>query len=125
MAQRFLTLAASSLFLAVAFGAFGAHGLRGSLSETSLAVYQTAVQYQFWHSLGLALVAVLSRQWPEERMLRWAGWLLVAGILIFCGSLYALVLTGITRLGAITPIGGVAFLTAWACLAIFSWRQGK
>jgi uncharacterized membrane protein YgdD (TMEM256/DUF423 family) len=125
MPHRFLIFAAISLFLAVAFGAFGAHGLRGTISDASMAIYQTAVQYQFWHSLGLALVAVLASQYPAARSLRWAGWLLVAGILIFCGSLYVLVLAGLPWLGAITPIGGTAFLAAWASLALFARSYGK
>ncbi|NJD06061.1 MAG: DUF423 domain-containing protein [Methylococcaceae bacterium] len=125
MPHRFLTFAAISLFLAVAFGAFGAHGLRGTISDASMAVYQTAVQYQFWHSLGLALVAVLARQHPASRALVWAGRLMMAGILIFCGSLYVLVLANLPWLGAVTPIGGTAFLAAWASLALFARSYGK
>lgn len=118
-----LTTAAGLLFVAVAAGAFGAHALKVSLPPDLLGVYQTAVQYQFWHALGLLAVGMLLRQQPANRALALAGWLLVAGIVIFCGSLYALALTGSRGLGAITPLGGVAFLGGWAALAYAAWRN--
>lgn len=123
--NRSLALAASILFLAVAFGAFGAHGLKERLDPEKLAIYQTAVQYQFWHGLGLALVAVITRQYGECRLLTWSGRLMAAGVLIFSGSLYVLAMTGIRWLGAITPIGGICFLMGWLLLAIFGWRSSN
>ena len=110
------------LFAAVAFGAFGAHALKATLAPDTMAVYQTAVQYHFWHALGLLGIGALLAQRPNSRMLGVAGWLLVAGMLLFSGSLYALALTGVRGFGAVTPFGGVAFLGAWACLAWAAWR---
>jgi uncharacterized membrane protein YgdD (TMEM256/DUF423 family) len=117
-----LLLAALSLFTAVAFGAFGAHGLRQHLDAAMLAVYQTGVQYHFWHGLGLGLVALLLRGDPESRLLRWAAGLLFTGMLIFSGSLYLLAISGVKWLGAITPFGGTAFLAAWLLLAVYAYR---
>jgi uncharacterized membrane protein YgdD (TMEM256/DUF423 family) len=124
MAPRLaLTIAAGLLFLAVGAGAFGAHALKARLAPDAFAVYQTAVQYHFWHALGLLAIGILLRQQPGSRTLALAGWLLVAGIVLFSGSLYALALTGVRGLGAITPLGGVAFLGGWAALAYAAWRD--
>jgi uncharacterized membrane protein YgdD (TMEM256/DUF423 family) len=117
-----LLLASIFLFAAVAFGAFGAHALRARVAPDLMAVYQTAVQYHFWHALGLLAIGVLLTQRPDSGVLGVAGWLLVAGMLLFSGSLYALALTGVRGFGAVTPVGGVAFLGAWACLAWAAWR---
>jgi uncharacterized membrane protein YgdD (TMEM256/DUF423 family) len=102
-------------FLAVALGAFGAHGLREKLSamETS-ASYQTAVQYHMYHALALLAVGLL----PSGRAATVAGWSFLVGVLLFSGSLYALALSGVKALGMITPLGGVAFLVGWAALAV-------
>jgi len=118
MNARWCVFAASlALAAAVALGAFGAHAFRARLAPESLAVYQTAVQYHFWHALGLLGVGILMAQWPIAHGLVWAAWLLIAGLLLFCGSLYLLALTGERWLGAVTPIGGVAFVAAWLVLA--------
>jgi uncharacterized membrane protein YgdD (TMEM256/DUF423 family) len=119
----FLLLSSLSAFLAVAFGAFGAHGLRSRLDEHMLSVYQTSVQYHFWHALGLGLIAVLLKLYPDAALLRWAGWLMFAGILIFSGSLYLLSISSIAWLGAITPLGGTAFLIAWLLVTVFAFRM--
>ena len=100
----------------VAIGAFGAHGLRGRLSPDMLAVFETGVRYHMYHALGIILVAVVMGR-MSGWLIQTAGWCFVAGIVLFSGSLYALALSGVTVLGAITPIGGVAFLAGWACLA--------
>lgn len=101
----------------VGIGAFGAHGLRGRLSPEMLAVFETGVRYHMYHALAiLATAALMSR--VDGRAIVIAGWSFFAGILIFSGSLYALALTGVTTLGAITPIGGVAFLAGWVALAV-------
>jgi uncharacterized membrane protein YgdD (TMEM256/DUF423 family) len=117
MDRTFLLIAALGGFIAVALGAFGAHALRTRLGPDMLAVFETAVRYQMYHTLALLLVAALI-----PRMGGWlvvtAGWLFTAGIVLFSGSLYLLALTGVTTLGAITPIGGLAFLGGWALLAI-------
>ena len=116
--KYFLILGAVNAFLAVGLGAFGAHGLKARLSVDMLAVYQTAVQYHFYHALGLLLVGMLVSQWPEAGLIKTAGWVMFAGIVIFSGSLYLLSITGIRWLGAITPIGGLAFLVAWLLLVV-------
>jgi uncharacterized membrane protein YgdD (TMEM256/DUF423 family) len=116
-ARAALTLAALLMFVAVAAGAFGAHALRTRLSPDMTAVWQTAVQYHAWHALGLAVVGLLMIHVPERAGLALAGWLFVAGIVLFSGSLYAMALTGARALGAVTPIGGVAFLAGWLSLA--------
>lgn len=116
-ARAALTLAALLMFVAVAAGAFGAHALRTRLAPDMAAVWQTAVQYHAWHALGLAVVGLLTIHVPERAGLALAGWLFVAGIVLFSGSLYAMALTGARALGAVTPIGGVAFLAGWLSLA--------
>jgi len=103
--------------LGVAIGAFGAHGLRGRLSPKMLAVFETGVRYHMYHALAiLAAAALLPR--IDGRAVLIAGWSFMAGIVLFSGSLYALALSGVTTLGAITPIGGVAFLVGWISLAV-------
>jgi uncharacterized membrane protein YgdD (TMEM256/DUF423 family) len=116
MDKTFLLLGAVAAFLAVALGAFGAHGLRGRLSPEMLAVFQTGVQYHMSHALALILVSgIMGRM--SGWLIQTAGWCFVAGIVFFSGSLYLLAVTGITILGAVTPIGGLLFLAGWACLA--------
>jgi uncharacterized membrane protein YgdD (TMEM256/DUF423 family) len=110
-------LGAINAFLCVAFGAFGAHGLKQKLSVDMLAVYQTGVQYHFYHSLGLIVVGLVLLHFPKSRYILLSGWLMLAGIVLFSTSLYALSLTEIRALGAITPFGGIAFLSAWLLLA--------
>ncbi len=121
----FLFLAALSGFTGVAMGAFGAHGLKEVLTPEMLAVYKTAVDYQMWHALGLALIAIFRQQVPETDVLKWAGWLMFSGIVLFSGSLYLLSTLNMKWLGMITPIGGVFFLLAWALLAFFAFNPKK
>jgi uncharacterized membrane protein YgdD (TMEM256/DUF423 family) len=116
MDKNFLLLGAVAAFLAVALGAFGAHGLRGRLSPEMMAVFQTGVQYHMAHALALILVSVIMGR-MDGRLIHIAGWCFAAGIVFFSGSLYLLAITGVTILGAITPIGGLLFLAGWACLA--------
>ncbi len=118
MNKVFLILGALNAFLAVGLGAFGAHGLKARLSADMLAVFQTAVQYHFYHALGLLVVGLLVSQWPTVGLIKIAGWVMFAGIVVFSGSLYVLSITGIRWLGAITPIGGSAFLVAWLLLIV-------
>ena len=113
MAKTLLMLAAISGLLAVAIGAFGAHGLKGRITTDLMAVFQTGVQYHFYHTLALLLVGILMLQFPQVSLLKWSGLLFAAGMVIFSGSLYVMALTGIKWLGAITPIGGVAFIAGW------------
>ncbi|MDS4020905.1 MAG: DUF423 domain-containing protein [Candidatus Competibacter sp.] len=117
-AKIFLVLGSLGMLLAVAMGAFGAHALKKTLAPDLMAIYETAVHYHVYHALGLLAVGLLVPHLPEAALPRWAGVLMVAGLVLFSGSLYALSLSGVRWLGAITPIGGAAFLVAWLLLAI-------
>jgi uncharacterized membrane protein YgdD (TMEM256/DUF423 family) len=121
--QRFLLMSAAlSAMLAVALGAFAAHGLKSRLSETLLATFQTGVHYQFMHSLAVILVVILYRQ-QSQGLLLWSALLFFAGILLFSGSLYGLSLTQIKAFGPITPLGGLCFMAGWLSLFIAVWRS--
>jgi len=122
-AKLFLLLGSLSALLAVALGAFGAHGLKKIIAPDLLEIYQTGVQYHFYHALGLLALGLIAVHVPESALLRWAGWLMFAGIVIFSGSLYILAISGLRWLGAITPIGGTAFIAAWLLLLIALWRS--
>jgi uncharacterized membrane protein YgdD (TMEM256/DUF423 family) len=119
--RLFATLGAVSAFVAVGAGAFGAHALRARLAPDLLAVFETGARYQMYHALGLLAVAWMVTRWPGPWPAR-AGWLFVAGTLLFSGSLYALALSGVRWLGAVTPLGGLAFLAGWLCLALAASR---
>lgn len=121
MGTVFWLRAASLLMLLdVALGAFGAHALKGVLTEELKAVYETGIRYQAYHALALFAVAWLSSRFPSKAV-EAAGWCFAAGIFWFSGSLYALSLTGIRKFGALTPVGGVLFLIGWACLLFASY----
>ncbi len=122
MAKLFITLASLSGMLAVVLGAFGAHALRGKLDAHALGVYETAVQYHFYHSVALLAVGVIALSQPQTALLKSSGWLFALGILVFSGSLYLLSITGVRWLGAITPLGGLALIGGWACLAATGWK---
>jgi len=122
MTRLFATAGALSALLAVAAGAFGAHGLRARLTPDHLAVFETAARYQMYHALALLAVAWATTRWPGQ-LTQWSGWLFITGTVIFSGSLYALALTGIRWLGAITPLGGLAFMAGWLCLALAFQRS--
>lgn len=115
MQRRFFALGAASAFLGVAAGAFGAHALGEMVTADRLATWETAARYQLVHALALLATAWAVERWPG-RLARIAGWLFVAGTLLFSGSLYLLVLTDTGWLGAVTPLGGIAFLGGWSCL---------
>ena len=122
VARLFVALGSINAALAVIFGAFGAHALKTRISPEMLSVYHTAAQYHFYHALGLLLIGVLASQFQNDRALQISGFLMLAGIVLFCGSLYLLAVTGVTWLGAITPLGGVAFIAAWVVLAVAALR---
>jgi uncharacterized membrane protein YgdD (TMEM256/DUF423 family) len=122
MDRNFMLIGALGGFLGVAFGAFGAHALRSRLTPEMLAVFETAVRYQMYHALALLLTAAAIGRVGDARLLMMAGWFFTAGIVLFSGSLYALALTGVTILGAITPLGGLALLAGWASLMVFALR---
>ena len=124
--KRLLVVGGTFGFLAVALGAFGAHVLKERLAEYSMSVYQTGVQYHMAHALAIVLAAILAERLPESsggRQAKRAGWFFAAGIVLFSGSLYALALSGMKVLGAITPLGGVSFLIGWAMLAAVGLRK--
>jgi uncharacterized membrane protein YgdD (TMEM256/DUF423 family) len=112
-----LLIAALALLVAVAAGAFGAHTLAKQVGPERIAVWQTAVQYHAWHGLAIFGVGLLMRISPELRGLAAVAWCFFAGIIVFSGSLYLLAATGVTGLGVVTPVGGIAFLAGWATLA--------
>lgn len=124
MARTFFIIATCLAGMAVAAGAFSAHGLRGWLDADLLAVFEVGVRYQMYHALALLGVSFACAQWPGSLM-SVGGWLLVIGSLIFSGSLYLLSLTGIKGLGAITPVGGVLLLAGWLCLAVGALRPRR
>ena len=121
MDRLFFTLGSFSAFISVALGAFGAHALKTRLDAHLLAVFETGVRYQMAHAFALLAVAWASTRWPGT-LVNLSGWLFVAGTVLFSGSLYALSLSGVRWLGAITPLGGVAWLVAWLCLAWAAWK---
>lgn len=116
-AKLFLVAGCIAALLAVAFGAFGAHALKARIAPELMPVYRTGVEYHFYHALGLILVGLAAFHLPDSGYLRNAGWAMLAGIVLFSGSLYLLALTGLRWLGAITPFGGSAFIIAWALFA--------
>jgi uncharacterized membrane protein YgdD (TMEM256/DUF423 family) len=115
MERFFFISGAIAAFIAVALGAFGAHSLRTKLTPEMLNIFEVGVRYQMYHALGLIAVAWAITRWPEAN-LNAAGWAFIVGIIVFSGSLYLLTLTDTRWLGAITPIGGIAFLIGWAIL---------
>lgn len=124
MDRLFFILGTASGFLAVGAGAFGAHALQGRMSADLLSVFETGVRYQMYHALALLAVGLLlTRISPQAGWGVTAGWLFVAGTLLFSGSLYVLAFTGVRWLGAITPLGGLAFLAGWASLAVAAWQR--
>ena len=121
MLRGFLMLAAFFGFTGVALGAFAAHGLKNRLGAEYLAIFHTGVTYQLVHTLALLGVALLATQIPG-RLTAWAGASFAIGILLFSGSLYLLTMTGVSKLGIVTPFGGLAFLVGWFCLGLAAWR---
>ena len=122
-AKLFLSLGAISGALGVILGAFGAHGLHDKLSEKMMKTWQTAVEYQFYHTFALLVIGLLAHKFPSG-LLSASGWSFTVGILLFSGSLYALSLSGISKLGAITPIGGLFFIAGWILLSAAVLKAG-
>ncbi|HSG66059.1 MAG TPA: DUF423 domain-containing protein [Gammaproteobacteria bacterium] len=125
--RTFLTLAAAALLLATALGAYGAHALAATLPPARMSAYGTAVDYQFYHGLGLLAVALLTERYPQRRAFRVAGFLLVVGIVLFCGALYATSFGASAAVGLAAPVGGTMLMLAWLTLAIGAClaRQGS
>jgi uncharacterized membrane protein YgdD (TMEM256/DUF423 family) len=116
--NKYTKIGAFAAMLSVVFGAFGAHLLQDRLTSDELDIYQTGVQYHMFHAIGILLIALLIDRLPSQKLAIWAARLLVIGIVLFSGSLYILALSGVKLLGAITPIGGVAFIAGWICMAL-------
>ena len=126
MSRIFFALGSIFGGLAVGLGAFGAHGLANMLTPERLVTYETAVRYQMYHAIALLVVALALTQWPAAtKPLQTGGWLFVAGIILFSGSLYLLSVGAIRWLGAVTPLGGVAFVGGWLFLVLAAWRGFK
>ncbi|NTX64856.1 DUF423 domain-containing protein [Myxococcus sp. CA051A] len=121
MMRWWLVLGAVNAFLSVAAGAFGAHALKARLPPDLLVIFETGARYHMYHALGLLAVGLLSLLRPSS-LLNGAGWAMLVGIVLFSGSLYALALSGVRVLGAVTPLGGLGFLAGWALFAIAAWR---
>lgn len=122
VARLFITLGSINAALAVIFGAFGAHALKNRLSPEMLNVYQIGSHYHFYHALGMLIVGVVAMHLNNDGALRLSGYLMLTGVVLFSGSLYLLAVTGVTWLGAVTPIGGIAFIAAWVVLAFAALR---
>jgi uncharacterized membrane protein YgdD (TMEM256/DUF423 family) len=123
MRSHFLLFGALAAFTGVGLGAFGAHGLKAIITPELLDVYKTGVTYQLWHALGLLMIALIQQQAPASKLLQWAGWLMLGGIVLFSGSLYCLAILNVKGLGMITPFGGLAFLVAWLLIIIFAIKK--
>ncbi len=119
--KLFIILGALNGFIAVALGAFGAHGLEGKIPDKYLEIWQTAVQYQMFHAVGLLVLGLLAGK-IDSPLINWSGWLMLIGIILFSGSLFVLSVTQIKVLGAITPLGGVSFLVAWVLMIIAAYK---
>ncbi|MEB2491921.1 DUF423 domain-containing protein [Peribacillus frigoritolerans] len=119
--KLFIILGALNGFIAVALGAFGAHGLEGKIPDKYLETWQTAVQYQMFHAVGLLVLGLLAGK-IDSPLINWSGWLMLIGIILFSGSLFILSVTQIKVLGAITPLGGVSFLVAWVLMIIAAYK---
>lgn len=121
MERLFFIIGSLSACIGVAAGAFAAHGLKGKLNPDQLVIFEIGVRYQMYHAFALIAAAWALTKWPSQ-LINTGGWMFVIGTLIFSGSLYLLSLSGIKLLGAVTPIGGLAFLAGWVCLAWGSWK---
>ncbi len=121
--KTFIIIGAINAFLSVALGAFGAHALEGKISAKYIETWNTGVQYQMFHAIGILIIGVMLGNLAPSSLLSWSGWLMLIGTILFSGSLYVLSLSGIKVLGAITPLGGVSFLAAWVLMIIFATKN--
>ena len=128
MSRKFIALGALLAATAVALGAFGAHGLKKIVDDSTVQTFQTGVQYQFYHALAVILIGLLYEK-KSSKLILYSGWFFISGIVLFSGSLYILTLlkatetTGLNKLGLITPFGGISFISGWVCLFVSYWRK--
>ena len=125
LAKLFLFVGGANAAVVVLLGAFGAHGLKARLSSEMMAIYHTAIQYHLFHALGLIAIGLVVAWLPGASYLKWAGWIMLVGIVLFSGSLYVLSVTGMRWLGAITPFGGLAFIVAWVLFCVAVLKAGS
>ncbi|WP_454190324.1 DUF423 domain-containing protein [Paenibacillus sp. Marseille-Q7038] len=123
MAKKWIGIGAILVMLSVMIGAFGAHMLEPIIGEDKVSVYETGVHYHMIHALGIILIGVIAKVFGEAKLLVWSARLLFVGIILFSGSLYALSISGLGPLGAITPLGGVCFIAGWICLAVTALKK--
>ncbi|TCP66273.1 DUF423 domain-containing protein [Baia soyae] len=121
--RLFLLLGSINMALSIALGAFGAHGLKDKVAEKMIANWNTGAHYHMIHALGMLVVGILLSKVQSSGMLTASGWLMLVGVVLFSGSLYVMAVTGVTKLGAITPIGGLAFIVAWVLVAVAVYKQ--
>ena len=121
IAREWVIAGAVCAMVGVALGAFGAHGMSGWVAPDLLVIWETGARYQMYHAFGMFAVAIVAGQWPQSPA-SMAGWAFLAGVVLFSGSLYLMALTGIRLFGAITPLGGVAFIIGWATIGWSAWR---
>jgi uncharacterized membrane protein YgdD (TMEM256/DUF423 family) len=122
MPKTFISIGAINALLCILLGAFGAHGLKQMLSPDMLTVFQTGVQFHFYHAIGLMIIGIVLLHFTKSRLITISGWLMLTGIVLFCGSLYVLSITGMRQLGMLAPFGGTAFMIAWGMLAYGVWK---
>ena len=123
MSRIFLTLGTLNAFICVLLGALGAHGLKHTLSPDMLTVFQTGVQYHFYHALGLILVGLVLFNFPQSKLLKLSGWLMLTGIVLFSGTLYIISLTEVREFSKVAPFGGLSYMSAWLLFAYAAWRN--
>lgn len=122
-ARNWIIVSALLLGLATLLGAFGSHALQAHVAPERLEVWRVAVDYQFFHALGLFGIAILMQRWSTSSVLRWAAWLMSAGVLLFSGTIYLSVLGAPRWINMVTPFGGLTFMLAWLITAVAAWRQ--
>ncbi|MCM3783247.1 DUF423 domain-containing protein [Neobacillus mesonae] len=123
MAKKWIVTGSILAMLSVMIGAFGAHIIEPIIGEERLSTYETGVQYHMMHALGILMIGFIGNSFGSSKALEWAGRMLLIGIILFSGSLYVLSITGIGILGAITPLGGICFITGWILTAVSVWRR--
>ena len=120
-----VTIGATVLFAATVLGAYGTHGVQGVVDAARWSAYEVAVDYQFYHGLGIIAAGILAERFPDSRLIAWSGWVLLAGIVGFSGSIYATTFGAPDAVGAMAPLGGLAIMAGWLLLALGVWQTGR